>query len=188
MTTRQGKGEGAIDWDKLAEKWEAKWEALDGTALAQVAPNVSGIRGPGGGAVAAGPRGPEPGGPAPDRAAQTRAMQQALAQVQAAHSNWTRADLMRELAACLPAEARRMEPAVAVGLLHDLTDRALARRGGASDLPGRPRWPPPPDYLRRELDGRSVYSRPGTSRYATQVQLNREERLTARAGQKRDRA
>ena len=183
MTTRQGKEEEAIDWDKLAEKWEAKWEALDGTALAQVAPNVSSMRGPGGSAAAAGPREPEPGGPAPDRAAQTRAMQQALAQVQAAHSNWTRADLMREMATCLPAEARQMEPAAAVGLLHDLTDRALAGEAEQVICLDAPEWPPPPDYLRRELDGRSVYSRPGTSRYATQVQLTREERLTARAGQ-----
>ncbi len=182
MTTRQGKEEGAIDWDKLAEKWEAKWEALDGTALAQVAPKVSNMRGPGGSAAADGPREPEPGGPEPDRAAQTRAMQQALAQVQAAHSTWTRADLMREIATCLPAEARQMEPTAAVALLNDMTDRALAGEAEQVVCLDAPEWPPTPDYLRRELDGRTEYSRPGTSRYATQVQLTREEQLTARAG------
>ena len=43
-----------------------------------------------------------------------------------------------------------------------------------------PEWPPLPAYLRRELDGRSVYTRPGTARYATRVQLSLEERLLAR--------
>ena len=39
-----------------------------------------------------------------------------------------------------------------------------------------PEWPPLPDYLRREdLDGRSVYTRPGTERFATGVQLTLEE-------------
>src|SRR5258708_17045471 len=40
-----------------------------------------------------------------------------------------------------------------------------------------PEWPPLPDYLRRDLDGRSVYTRPGTTRYATRVQLSLEEQL-----------
>ena len=41
-----------------------------------------------------------------------------------------------------------------------------------------PQWPAVPEYLRRGIDGRSVYTRPGTQRYATQVQLSLEERLT----------
>ena len=109
-------------------------------------------------------------------------MQQALARVQAAHSTWTRADLMREMADCMPLEAHRMEPAAVVALLHDMTDRAIAGEAEQVVCLDAPEWPPTPDYLRRELDGRSEYTRPGTSRYATQVQLSREEQLVATAG------
>ena len=44
-----------------------------------------------------------------------------------------------------------------------------------------PEWPPLPASLRRELDGGSVYTRPGTTRYATAAQLSAEERLVAQA-------
>ena len=182
MRSRDGKEEGSIDWDALLEKWEAQWDARDGSSLAQVAATISNLRGPGGGAEADGPREPEPGGPAPTADAQAHAMQMALARVQAAHSTWTRADLMREVADCMPLEAHRMEPAAVVALLHDMTDRALAGEAEQVVCLDAPEWPPTPDYLRRELDGRSVYTRPGTSRYATQVQLSREEQLVAAAG------
>ena len=182
MRSRDGKEEGSIDWDGLLAKWEAQWDARDGSSLAQVAVSVSNLRGPEGGTGADGSREPEPGGPAPAADAQTRAMQQALARVQAAHSTWTRADLMREMAGCMPLEAHRMEPAAAVALLHDMTDRAIVGEAEQVVCLDAPEWPPVPDYLRRELDGRSEYSRPGTSRYATQVQLSREEQLVAAAG------
>ena len=38
-----------------------------------------------------------------------------------------------------------------------------------------------PACLRRDLDGRSVYTRPGTQRYATRVQMSLEEQLLAQA-------
>ena len=38
-----------------------------------------------------------------------------------------------------------------------------------------------PPSLRRDLDGRSIYSRPGVARYATAAQLSLEERLVAHA-------
>ena len=38
-----------------------------------------------------------------------------------------------------------------------------------------PEYPALPEYLRQDLDGRSVYSRPGMTRYATRVQISREE-------------
>ena len=190
MASREGKEDGAIDWDAQIEKWEAKWDARDGTSLAQVAREVSNLRGPEGGAESAagsgaeaGPRDPEPEPAAPDAAAQTRAMQQALARVQAAHSTWTHADLMREIADVMPPAAHQMEPAAVVALLHEMTDRAIAGEAGQVVCLDAPEWPPTPDYLRRELDGRSAYTRPGTSRYATQVQLSREEQLVATAGQ-----
>ena len=40
-----------------------------------------------------------------------------------------------------------------------------------------PEFPATPEYLRRDLDGRSVYTRPGSQRYATNVQLSLEEQL-----------
>jgi hypothetical protein len=44
-----------------------------------------------------------------------------------------------------------------------------------------PEWPPLPASLRRELDGPSVYTRPGVARYATAAQLSMEEKLVAQA-------
>ena len=54
-----------------------------------------------------------------------------------------------------------MEPAAVVALLHDMTDRALAGEAEQVVCLDAPEWPPTPEYLRRELDGRSVYTRPG---------------------------
>jgi conjugative relaxase-like TrwC/TraI family protein len=176
MATRDGKPEGAIDWDAQVEGWAAKWDASDGTTLAQVAPRVTDLGGPGG---AAAPRDPAPREPSPD--AQARAMKTALARVQQKHSTWSRADLMRELSACMPPEAHAMEPVAAVALLHDLTARALAGETEQVACLDAPEWPPLPDYLRRDLDGRSIYTRPGTERYATHLQLSREEQLLAAA-------
>ena len=48
-----------------------------------------------------------------------------------------------------------------------------------------PEWPPLPASLRRELDGRSVYTRPGVAQYATAAQLSAEERLVAHAQARR---
>ena len=181
MASREGKEDGEIDWDAKLADWAAKWDERDGSSLAQVAQRVSNLGGPDGGTRAAGDREPEPGGPAPTADAQTRAMQQALARVQAAHSTWSRADLMREMADVLPAEARQMEPAAAVALLNDMTDRAIGGEAEQVICLDAPEWPPAPDYLRRELDGRSEYTRPGTSRYATGLQMSREQQLLATA-------
>ncbi|HEX3922112.1 MAG TPA: MobF family relaxase [Streptosporangiaceae bacterium] len=178
VATREGKEEGAIDWDALAASWGAKWDASEGSTLAQVAPAVSNLRGPGGDAS----REPKLGGPAPIMDAQHRAMRRALARVQTAQSTWTRADLMRAMATVLPAEAYAMTPEDLVALVHDLTDRAIAGEVEQVLCLDAPEWPPLPDHLRRDLDGRSIYTRPGTSRYATEVQLSREERLVTTAG------
>ncbi len=171
MSSRRGKDEGAIDWDAFAARCDEKL----GGRLAQIAPEVSSL---GGGSAAAQPE-PALREPSPD--AQARAMQTALARVQKKHSTWTRADLMRELGACMPAEGRAMEPTAAVALLHDLSARALAGETEQVLCLDAPEWPPVPDYLRRDLDGRSIYTRPGTQRYATHLQLSREEQLLAAA-------
>ena len=108
-------------------------------------------------------------------------MQRALALVQSAQSTWTRADFLKQLALVLPVETRRMAPEAAVTLLHQLADDALAGSVEQVVCLDAPEWPPLPDYLRRELDGRSVYTRPGTTRYATRVQLALEEQLLQEA-------
>ena len=106
-----------------------------------------------------------------------RVMQTALARVQEHKTTWIRADLMREIADSMPAEAHGMAPADAVALVGQLTDRAIAGEAGQVMSLAAPEYPQVPGYLRRELDGRSVYTRPGTDRYATSVQITREKEL-----------
>jgi ATP-dependent exoDNAse (exonuclease V) alpha subunit len=62
-----------------------------------------------------------------------------------------------------------------------LADEALAGRTGDVACLEAPEWPPLSASLRRELDGRSVYTRPGTARFATAAQLAMEDRLVADA-------
>ena len=179
IASRDGKEDGAIDWDALT----ARWDAQLGGELTSVAPRVSCLRGPGDAAH------PTPEGAGPDagpharpaRAELTQAVQRALALTQAACSTWTRADFLKQLALVLPPGTRKMTPEAAVALLHELADEALA--GGVEEVVclEAPEWPPLPGYLRRELDGRSVYTRPGTIRYATRVQLAMEEQLLQEA-------
>jgi hypothetical protein len=81
----------------------------------------------------------------------------------------------------MPDGASQLEPAEAVRLIEDLADRALAGEAGPVVCLDAPEWPVPPPDLIRDLDCRSVYSRPGASRYAAHVQLSREEQLVQRA-------
>jgi conjugative relaxase-like TrwC/TraI family protein len=170
MATRLGKDPAAIDWTKKAQEWDARL----GGALAGIAPRVTD---PGAGAGARGEDAPR--GPSPE--AQARVIAMALARVQQRASTWTRADLMREMAPLLPASARELAPDEAVALLHNLTDRAIAGETEPVVCLDGPEWPPLPDYLRRGLDGRSVYTRPGVTKYSTDTQLRREEQLTETA-------
>ena len=176
LASRDGKQGGAIDWDALAARWDARL----GGELASVAPRVSDLRGRADAAAHATRRDAEPHAE-PDRAELAHAVQRALALVQEAQSTWTRADFLKQLALVLPVQTRHMDPEAAVALLHELADGALA--GGVEQVVclEAPQWPPLPGYLRRELDGRSVYTRPGTTRYATRVQLSMEEQLLADA-------
>ena len=66
-------------------------------------------------------------------------------------------------------------------LLFGLAEEALSGRSGEVVCLEAPEWPPLPPSLRRELDGRSIYTRPGVARYATAAQLSMEERLVAHA-------
>jgi len=206
LASRQGKDPRAIDWDALA----AAWDARIGGELASVAPRLASVlravpgvgrathtdAAPDAGAVrdarpapdasAARETGADAGlracaGAAPQREELARTVQRALAQVQATKSTWTRADLLKQLALVMPGATRSMDPETAVALLHELADEALAGTAEEVVCLEAPQWPPLPAHLRRKLDGRSVYSRPGTTRYATRVQLNMEEQLLRHA-------
>jgi hypothetical protein len=121
-----------------------------------------------------------PSGP-PAREAQERALAKALVRVSDKHPAWTRHDLLKQLALVLPPDTRRMSPEEAQELLLGLAEEALSGRSGEVLCLEAPEWPPLPASLRRNLDGRSVYSRPGVARYATAAQLSLEERLVAQA-------
>ncbi len=175
LQSRKGKDAGAIDWDALA----ARWDATLGGDLAGIAPIVSNARGSGMqasehhvGRASAGPPAPE---------AQARALAKALALVSDRHPAWTRHDLLKQLALVMPLEIRRMSPEEAQALLFGLAEEALSGRTGQVVCLEAPEWPPLPASLRRELAGHSIYSRPGTARYATAAQLSLEERLVAHA-------
>jgi hypothetical protein len=101
--------------------------------------------------------------------------------VSAQHPAWTRHDLLKQLASVLPSETRRMSPEEAQALLLGLAEEALSGRSGEVVCLEAPEWPPVPAALRRELDGCSIYQRPGVARYATAAQLTLEERLVAHA-------
>jgi conjugative relaxase-like TrwC/TraI family protein len=175
LQSRKSKDAAAIDWDALARQWDATL----GGELAGIAPSVSDARGPGAqGREHRAGRAPS-GPPAPE--AQARALAKALVLVSGQHPAWARHDLLKQLALVLPAETRQMSPEEARELLLGLAEEALSGRTGQVVCLEAPEWPPLPASLRRELDGRSVYSRPGVARYATAAQLSMEERLVAHA-------
>jgi hypothetical protein len=180
LRSRTSKQAGEVDWDALA----ARWDATIGGELAGIAPAVSNARGPGGIPAAAG-KDPEPGGLEPaaslPREAQIRVVRKALALVSEKKPTWTRHELIRQLALVMPVQTRQVMPGAAQTLLIGLADEALS--GDIEHVVSleAPQWPPLPDALRRQLDGRSVYTRPGTERYATAAQLSAEERLVAQA-------
>ena len=172
LGTRARKDDAEIDWDACA----ARWDATLGGQLASVAPAVSSLRGPGSVQPASDSRGAQPPPEVLARTART-----ALAVVQAKQSTWTKADLLKQIGLVIPAGARPADPQAAVTLLHSLADRALAGEFEQVVCLEAPAWPPVPACLRRDLDGRSVYTRPGTQRYATRVQMSLEEQLLAQA-------
>jgi hypothetical protein len=177
LATRAGKEEGSIDWDALCAGWGAKWDAQFSGDLASVAVSVSDLSArKSGGEEHAQPTHAPPTQEVTQEDL-TRATQRALVLVQEQQSTWTRSDLMKQLALVLPVETRSLAPAEAVALLDKLADDAIAGRVEPVRNLEAPEWPPVPTYLRRDLDGRSVYTRPGTTKYATRVQLSLEERL-----------
>jgi hypothetical protein len=162
--TRQGK-EGRIDWDALA----AEWDATIGGQLAAIAEQVCDFRAR-----------PTDGAAVPSREAQERAIAQALATVQAKRSTWTRSELMKNLAWAMGQDFAHLDPDARQGLLVATAEQALSVDHGVVCVEA-PEWPPVPRSLVRELDGRSVFTRPGTTRYVTRGQLAMEERMCQQA-------
>ena len=180
LLSRKGKDAGQVDWDALVQRWDA----TIGGELAGIAPAVSNARGPDARRVAPGSGresdGRDAGSP-PSREGQARALAKALVLVSEKHPAWTRHDLLKQLALVMPSETRRMDAAAAQQLLVGLAEEALSGRAGDVVCLEAPEWPPLPASLRRELDGRSVYTRPGVTRYATAAQLSLEDTLVAQA-------
>jgi hypothetical protein len=175
LQSRKGKDAGPVDWDALA----ARWDATLGGALAGVAAAVSDARGPSAQASEH-HSGRAPSGP-PTREAQSRALAKALILVSDQHPAWTRHDLVKRLALVMPPETRQMSPQAAQELLLGLAEEALSGRTGQVTCLDAPQWPTLPASLRRQLDGRSIYTRPGAARYATTAQLTLEDNLVAHA-------
>jgi conjugative relaxase-like TrwC/TraI family protein len=181
--TRRGKDPGEIDYHDYA----ARWDAQRGGDLAQIAHDV-GIARPGDAPRSAtaqpnGLRAPMPLAHAqPDRAAEVRAMKLALARVGEKQSHWSRADLIGAMSAVMPEGAAALPPDEAARLVESLAERAIAGEAGPVECLDAPEWPAPPaELLRQDLDGRSIYTRPGTTQYACHVQLSREQQLVQRA-------
>ena len=174
--TRDAKPDGLIDFDAAAREWGAEWARKFGFPLASLASCVADMRGPARAAENSSAEAREP-----DARTLAVAARVALARVQSSHATWTRAELMRQIKASLPAEELGTDPRAAVRLVNALTDQALAGEFEPVQCLEAPGVVPLPDELRRPLDGRSVYTRPGSVRYATRVQLSLEERLVANA-------
>src|SRR5262249_37447382 len=163
LASREGKAAEPIDWDALT----ARWDATIGGQLAAIAERVCDF-------------GAAPDGAPPSPEVQEQVIREALARVQASRSTWTRADLMRSIAWSMGQEFCGMTPHARQALLEQLTEQAPGADHGVVCLEA-PEWPPVPRSLIRDLDGRSVYTRPGTTRYATRGQLAMEERMCQQA-------
>jgi hypothetical protein len=175
LRSRKDKSAGEIDWDVLARRWDA---AIGGE-LAGIAPAVSAMRGAAAGDVT--PQDRRQPASTLSRDALVRAAQKALCLVSDQRPTWTRHHLLKQLALVMPAETRNLAPGTAEALLTELADGTLSGRIEPVVCVSAPEWPPLPASLRRELDGGSIYTRPGTTRYATAAQLSAEERLVAQA-------
>ena len=123
---------------------------------------------------------PEHGGP-PSPEKQRQAIQDAVEILGSKRSTWTRAEFMRTLQTVLPPEVALMDPADAAALVDALAEKATS--GAVADVVPMeaPEWPALPDDLRREVDGRCVYTRPGVQRYAARAAVDLEQRLVADA-------
>lgn len=170
LRTRVNK-DGVIDWDAAARGWQAKAAQKAGVDLASVHRRVSSLGRNG--------QAPRDAGPELTQDDITRAAQKALEKCSRENSKWTRADLIANIGRALPRHAA--DPDGQALLLEEVADRALAGEFGPVVCLESPEAAPVPASLRR-ADGRSLYQRHGGVKYATRVQLSREEKLVAQAG------
>jgi conjugative relaxase-like TrwC/TraI family protein len=170
LRTRKGK-DGVIDWDAAARGWQAKAAREAGVDLASLYRRVSRL-----GRNSCPPR---DAGAELTRDEITRAAQKALEKCSRENSKWTRADLIANLGRVLPRSAA--DPDGQARLLEEVADLALVGEFGLVVCLEAPEAAPVPASLRR-ADGRSVYQRHGGVKYATRVQLSREEQLVVQAG------
>jgi conjugative relaxase-like TrwC/TraI family protein len=161
----RGAKDGQIDWDALT----AGWDATLGGQLAAIADEACDFQ-----------EQPDRNAALPSREVRERVIERALASVQAKNSTWTRSELMKNLAWAMGQDFAHLPPDVRQELLEQLTDQALGVEYGVECLEA-PEWPCVPRSLVRELDGRSVYTRPGVTRYATRSQLTMEQRMRQQA-------
>jgi len=170
--TREKKDPGVIDWDEQARLWDKKL----GGELAGIAPRISRLAGPGQAAADSASEVTQM-----DAQARAQVIREALERTQEKEAAWTRAALIKQMAVVLPPEARPQDSEAAAALLGELADDALTGRVQQVARLDAPSAVNLPRSLVRDLDGRSVYTRPGTDKYATNVQLAMEERLLADA-------
>ena len=181
-STRTGKESGTLDLDKLyadqAERLRLNPATL-GAELGAVAPAVWSEDAARSGSSSAAQ------GSALSPATLSRAAPKALARCQAHRSTFTRYDLLRELGAVMPPEARHLAPAAVLPLLEDLADRTLAGEFAPVACLEAPEVVDVPESLRRS-DGRPVYRRHMGTRYATEAHLSLEQQLLADAARERE--
>jgi len=163
LASRHGKDDAQIDWNKLARKSDR----TIGGELAGLT-EVCDFRA-------------SPGEEGPSREAQVQVIREALAQVQKMHSTWTRSDLMRSLAWSMGPEFDHLTPDAREAMLVSMADEATGTTAHGVSCLEAPEAVPVPRELIRDLDGRSVYTRPGMERYATHGQLAMEEKLCQQA-------
>jgi hypothetical protein len=162
--------DGVTDWDAAARGWQATAAAKACVDLASLYRRVTRLGRDGGV--------PRDAGPELTRDDITRAAHKAVEKCARENSKWTRADLVANLGRVLP--RRPADPDGQAALLEEMADRALAGEFGPVACLEAPEAVPVPSSLRR-ADGRSVYRRHGGIKYATRVQVSREEQLVAQA-------
>jgi conjugative relaxase-like TrwC/TraI family protein len=170
LRTRVNK-DGVIDWDATRRGWQAKAAQKVGVDLASLYRRVTRLGRNGCTSSDA--------GQVLTQDEITRAAHKAMEKCSGENSKWTRADLLANLGRLLP--RRAADPDSQAALLEEVTDRALAGEFGSVVCLEAPQAAAAPVSLRR-TDGRSVYQRHGGVKYATRVQLSREQQLVAQAG------
>jgi len=183
LATRKGK-EQDVTPEKLLERWERITQERVGTSLASIVERAEAA-----GVEARVAELLSPVEPV-DRGA---VIDQALTAVQTRQATWTRSDLIRELNRALPDGWKSTDLGLDLGtnaggdavgqitpVLDSLADEALSGQFGTVQVGGH-ELISPPEELRRESDGRSVY-RPGRDEvYATEKHMTTEERIIGQA-------